>query len=130
MNKKIPVYGDGFNIREWIHVEDHVRAIIKILKKGKIGNTYNIGSGYVSGEIVTITAGSGTGKSQICREISYDLISKGNTIGYVALEESISRSVRGLVSIPLILVYLTGRVGLVLYWLIRVFYAKKLAFHD
>ena len=53
------------------------------------------------GEIVTITAGSGTGKSQICREISFDLITKGNTIGYVALEEGVSRSVRGLVSIPL-----------------------------
>ena len=37
---------------------------------------------------------------------------------------------RRLVSIPLILVYLTGPIGLVLYWLIRVFYAKKLAFHD
>ena len=37
---------------------------------------------------------------------------------------------RRLVSLPLILVYLTGPIGLVLYWLIRVFYAKKLAFHD
>ena len=37
---------------------------------------------------------------------------------------------RRLVSIPLILVYLTGPIGLVLYWLIRVFYAKKLAFHE
>ena len=37
---------------------------------------------------------------------------------------------RKLVSIPLILVYLTGPVGLVLYWLMRVFYAKKLGFHD
>ncbi|ANS05490.1 DNA primase [uncultured phage_Deep1-GF2-KM23-C739] len=53
------------------------------------------------GEIVTLTAGSGTGKSQICREIAYDLISKGNTIGYIGLEEDVSRSIRGLVSIPL-----------------------------
>ena len=37
---------------------------------------------------------------------------------------------RGVVALPLILVYLTGPLGLVLYWLIRVFYAKKLAFHD
>ena len=37
---------------------------------------------------------------------------------------------RGLISVPLILVYLTGPVGLVLYWLIRIFYAKKLGFHD
>ena len=37
---------------------------------------------------------------------------------------------RGLVSIPLILVYFTGPLGLVLYWIIRIFYAKRLGFHD
>ena len=37
---------------------------------------------------------------------------------------------RALVSVPLILVYFTGPMGLVLYWTIRVFYAKKLGFHD
>jgi len=37
---------------------------------------------------------------------------------------------RGLVSVPLILVYFTGPLGLVLYWIIRVFYAKRLSFHD
>ena len=37
---------------------------------------------------------------------------------------------RGLVSIPLILIYFTGPLGLVLYWMIRIFYAKKLGFHD
>jgi len=37
---------------------------------------------------------------------------------------------RGLVSVPLILVYFTGPLGLVLYWIIRVFYAKRLGFHD
>ena len=37
---------------------------------------------------------------------------------------------RGLISVPLILVYFTGPLGLVLYWLIRVFYAKRLSFHD
>ena len=37
---------------------------------------------------------------------------------------------RGLTSIPLILIYFTGPLGLVLYWLIRIFYAKKLGFHD
>ncbi len=53
------------------------------------------------GEIVTLTAGSGIGKSQVCREIAYDLINKGNTVGYIALEESVARSIRGLLSIPL-----------------------------
>ena len=37
---------------------------------------------------------------------------------------------RGLISVPLILIYFTGPVGLVLYWMIRIFYAKKLGFHD
>ncbi len=40
----IPVYGDGTNIRDWIHVEDHVEALYTVLKKGQIGETYNIGA--------------------------------------------------------------------------------------
>mgnify|MGYP001235958951 CR=1 FL=1 len=43
-NKNIPLYGNGENIREWIFVEDHVRIIYLLLKKGKIGEKYNIGS--------------------------------------------------------------------------------------
>ena len=42
-NKKLPIYGDGKNIRDWLYVEDHCEAIIKILEKGKAGETYNIG---------------------------------------------------------------------------------------
>jgi len=41
--KKIPIYGTGKNIRDWIHVDDHVSALIKLSKKGKIGESYNIG---------------------------------------------------------------------------------------
>ena len=41
---KIPIYGDGSNIRDWIHVNDHCDAIYRILLKGKIGEQYNIGS--------------------------------------------------------------------------------------
>lgn len=52
------------------------------------------------GELVLLTAGSGTGKSQVCREIAYDIISKGFKVGYIALEESVKRSIRGIVSIP------------------------------
>jgi dTDP-glucose 4,6-dehydratase len=45
INKKpIPIYGNGKNIREWIHVEDHCNALIKISKKGVLGENYNIGS--------------------------------------------------------------------------------------
>ena len=41
--KRLPVYGDGLNVRDWLHVEDHCSAIATILKKGKIGEVYNIG---------------------------------------------------------------------------------------
>ena len=44
-NEKVPVYGDGKNIREWLYVEDCAEAILKVLKKGKIGEIYNVGSG-------------------------------------------------------------------------------------
>ena len=43
-NKPLPMYGNGTNSREWIYVKDHCEALIKIFKKGKIGNFYNIGS--------------------------------------------------------------------------------------
>jgi len=42
-NKSLPVYGKGENIRDWLFVEDHARAIDLIFNKGKIGETYNIG---------------------------------------------------------------------------------------
>src|SRR5204863_9083358 len=42
-NKAIPVYGKGENVRDWLWVEDHARAIDTILHNGKIGETYNIG---------------------------------------------------------------------------------------
>ncbi|MEI7891109.1 MAG: dTDP-glucose 4,6-dehydratase [bacterium] len=41
--KKIPVYGDGMQIRDWLHVDDHCRAIDTIIHKGKIGETYCVG---------------------------------------------------------------------------------------
>ena len=41
--KNLPVYGDGKQIRDWIHVEDHNEAVRLILKNGKVGETYNIG---------------------------------------------------------------------------------------
>ena len=43
--KKIPVYGNGKQIREWIHVDDHCDAILDLLRFGKLGESYNIGSG-------------------------------------------------------------------------------------
>ena len=43
-NKSLPIYGDGKNSREWIHVKDHCEALLKVFQKGKIGEFYNIGS--------------------------------------------------------------------------------------
>ena len=43
-NRKLPIYGKGNNSREWIYVSDHCEALIKIFKKGKLSNFYNIGS--------------------------------------------------------------------------------------
>ncbi|MCX5632885.1 MAG: dTDP-glucose 4,6-dehydratase [Phycisphaerae bacterium] len=43
-DKPLPVYGDGLHVRDWIHVEDHCKAIWKVLAEGKSGETYNIGS--------------------------------------------------------------------------------------
>ncbi len=42
-NKPLPIYGKGENVRDWLYVEDHVRAIDTIFHNGKIGETYNIG---------------------------------------------------------------------------------------
>jgi dTDP-glucose 4,6-dehydratase len=42
-NKPLPVYGDGLNVRDWIHVEDHCRALEMVLEKGIPGEFYNIG---------------------------------------------------------------------------------------
>jgi dTDP-glucose 4,6-dehydratase len=43
LGKKLPVYGDGLNVRDWLYVEDHCEAIISVLKNGKLGEVYNIG---------------------------------------------------------------------------------------
>ena len=43
-NKFLPIYGRGKNSREWIHVNDHCEALLKIFNKGKIGESYNVGT--------------------------------------------------------------------------------------
>jgi dTDP-glucose 4,6-dehydratase len=41
--KPLPLYGDGLNVRDWLYVEDHCEAILAVLDRGRIGETYNIG---------------------------------------------------------------------------------------
>jgi dTDP-glucose 4,6-dehydratase len=43
--KPLPIYGDGMNVRDWLHVEDHVAGIALVLDRGRVGETYNIGGG-------------------------------------------------------------------------------------
>ena len=65
--KKIPIYGDGKQIRDWIYVDDHVRGLMEVFDSGKKGDTYNIGG---SNEIQNIDTAI-----KIC-SILDDLISK------------------------------------------------------
>ena len=43
-DKPLPVYGDGLQVRDWIHVSDHCSAILTVLENGRPGETYNVGS--------------------------------------------------------------------------------------
>jgi dTDP-glucose 4,6-dehydratase len=42
-DKDLPIYGDGLNVRDWLHVEDHCQAIDLVLHKGRVGEVYNVG---------------------------------------------------------------------------------------
>jgi dTDP-glucose 4,6-dehydratase len=44
-DKPVPVYGDGLNVRDWIHVRDHCAAIFTVLCRGRVGEVYNVGGG-------------------------------------------------------------------------------------
>ena len=44
-NKPLPIYGKGKNSREWMHVQDHCEALLVIYLKGRVGESYNVGSG-------------------------------------------------------------------------------------
>ena len=43
--KPLPIYGDGSNVRDWLHVSDHCDALMSVIERGRIGETYNIGGG-------------------------------------------------------------------------------------
>ena len=54
-NKKIPVYGTGTSIRDWIHVEDHCKAIMLVLQQGICGESYNISSSNEVNNLILVT---------------------------------------------------------------------------
>lgn len=53
-DKELPVYGDGLNVRDWIYVDDHCRAIMAVLERGRSGGIYNIGSRNVLTNLQTV----------------------------------------------------------------------------
>ena len=59
-DKPLPVYGDGLQVRDWIHVEDHCRALLLVLEKGTPGEVYNVGGGneWPNIEIVKLILGA------------------------------------------------------------------------
>lgn len=59
--RALPIYGDGMNVRDWLHVEDHCRGIEACLERGQPGETYNIGGGAELPNMEVIDA--------ICREV-------------------------------------------------------------
>ena len=75
-NKSLPIYGNGKNSREWIYVQDHCEALVKVFQKGKIGEFYNIGSN------------KNLNNLEICKELikiakKYDLIGSNVKIQFV-----------------------------------------------
>jgi dTDP-glucose 4,6-dehydratase len=43
--KPLPIYGDGSNVRDWLHVSEHCRALMAVIERGRVGETYNVGGG-------------------------------------------------------------------------------------
>lgn len=54
--KPLPVYGDGLQIRDWLYVEDHARALYKVVSEGIVGETYNIGGHNEKTNIEVVTS--------------------------------------------------------------------------
>lgn len=70
--RHLPIYGDGMNVRDWLHVEDHCRGIELILKQGRVGETYNIGGGQELPNIRVI--------EEICRGVDAAFAQDGDLI--------------------------------------------------
>jgi dTDP-glucose 4,6-dehydratase len=43
--RPLPIYGDGGNVRDWLHVEDHCEGLLLVLRRGRVGEKYNLGGG-------------------------------------------------------------------------------------
>ena len=88
--KKVPLYGNGLNIRDWLHVDDHCRGIHAVLNKGKSGQIYNIGGGLeLNNRELTDTILALMGKDSTSIEYVEDRL--GHDLRYSVSHEKISR---------------------------------------
>ena len=95
-NKKVPVYGSGTNVRDWLHVDDHCYGIYLALTKGKAGEIYNIGGGKELSNIeLTKTILSLMGKNE--SSINYVDDRKGHDLRYSV---DISKAIKELGYMP------------------------------
>jgi len=53
--KNLPVYGDGQQVRDWLYVADHCRALMTVLERGRVGETYNVGGGNQRSNLEVVT---------------------------------------------------------------------------
>lgn len=73
--KPLPVYGDGQQIRDWLYVEDHARALIKVATEGQVGETYNIGGHNEKANLTVVETLCDLLQELVPQEVSYrDLI--------------------------------------------------------
>ena len=77
-NDKIPVYGKGLNVRDWLYVEDHAKAIDLIFHEGKSGETYNIGGNHEMTNIDIVTT-----IIEVYEELTGKDINKGDVINFI-----------------------------------------------
>jgi twinkle protein len=87
---------NGLDLWDLVSTEDKTES-----KEYPFDGLNKMTRGIRRGEIVTVTAGSGIGKSQVVREFSHHLLTQGESIGYIALEESVKRTALGLMSLAI-----------------------------
>jgi len=88
--KKVPLYGNGLNVRDWLHVDDHCKGIHAVLNKGKPGQIYNIGGGReLNNRELTDTILALMGRDSTSIEYVEDRL--GHDLRYSVSHEKISR---------------------------------------
>jgi dTDP-glucose 4,6-dehydratase len=107
--KKVPLYGDGLNIRDWLHVDDHCRGIQLVVEGGRAGEVYNIGGGTeltnhdLTDKLLTATGADWSSVERVTdrkghdRRYSVDISKISAELGYqpqVPFEEGLARTVQ------------------------------------